>query len=98
MRKHGLSATSIAALAAHPQTRFADHPAWLAHLDRLGLTKLDVTPDPVRVATEAAVWGSVQSHNFLRDAVVLSDDAGQFVMRSVPSHDVGSYAGTWVTT
>lgn len=96
MRKHGLSATSIAALAAHPQTRFADHPAWLAHLDRLGFTKLDVTPDPLRVATEAAVWGSVQAYNFLRDAVVLSDDAGQFVMRSVPSHDVGRHALCWV--
>jgi hypothetical protein len=37
-----------------------------------------VTPDPGRVATEGALWGSVQSHKFLCDAVVLSEDAGPF--------------------
>ena len=47
-----------------------------------------VTPDPVRVATEGALWGSVQSHEHLRDAVVLSDDAGQF--------DIGRHALCWV--
>jgi hypothetical protein len=47
-----------------------------------------VTPDPVRVATEGALWGSVQSHKFLCDAVVLSDDAGQF--------KVGQHALCWV--
>jgi Transposase IS66 family len=88
MRKHSLSAPLIANLAAQPQTAFADQAAWLAHLDRLGFTKLDVTPDPVRVATEGALWGSVQSHKFLCDGVVLSDDAGQF--------NVGQHALCWV--
>jgi hypothetical protein len=88
MRKHSLSAPLIASLAAQPETSFADQAEWLAHLDRLGFTKLDVTPDPVRVATEAALWGSVQSHKFLCDAVVLSDDAGQF--------NVGHHALCWV--
>ena len=78
MRKHSLSAPLIAGLMAQPQTSFADKQAWLAHLEKLGFTKLDVTPDPVRVATEAALWGSVQSHKFLTDGVILSDDAGQF--------------------
>jgi Transposase IS66 family len=88
VRKHSLSAPLIANLAAQPETSFADQAAWLAHLDRLGFTKLDVTPDPVRVATEGALWGSVQSHKFLCDAVVLSDDAGQF--------NVGHHALCWV--
>ena len=88
MRKHSLSVPLIASLAARPQTCFADQATWLAHLDRLGITKLDVTPDPVRVATEGALWGSVQSHKCLCDAVVLSDDAGQF--------DVGHHALCWV--
>ena len=88
MRKHALSAPLIAALAAQPQMHFADKTVWLAHLDRLGFTALDVTPDPVRVATEGALWGSVQSHKFLCDAVVLSDDAGQF--------NVGRHALCWV--
>ena len=78
MRKHDLSAPLIARLMAAPEACFADQQAWLAHLGRLGFTGLTMTPDPVRVATEGAVWGSVQSHKFLCDAVVLSDDAGQF--------------------
>ncbi len=103
MRKHSLSAPLIASLAAQPETSFADQAAWLAHLDRLGFTKLEVTPepadrfaghrfasrpDPVRVATEGALWGSVRSHRFLCEAVILSDDAGQF--------NVGHHALCWV--
>jgi hypothetical protein len=88
MRKHDLSAPLIARLTAQPQTRFADEAGWLAHLDHLGFTALNVTPNPVRVATEGALWGSVQSHKFLCDAVVLSDDAGQF--------NVGRHALCWV--
>ena len=88
MRKHALSAPLIARLADQAQTHFADQATWLAHLDRLGFTALDVTPNPVRVATEAALWGSVQSHKFLCDGVVLSDDAGQF--------NVGKHALCWV--
>ena len=88
MRKHALSAPLIARLMAEPATRFADQATWLAHLDRLGFTDLNVTPDPVRVATEGALWGSVQSHKFLCDAVVLSDDAGQF--------NIGQHALCWV--
>ena len=88
MRKHSLAAPLVAELAAQPQKEFADHEAWLAHLERLGFTKLDVTPDPVRVATEGALWGSVQSHKFLCDGVILSDDAGQF--------NVGRHALCWV--
>ena len=105
MRKHALSAPLIASLMAEPQTRFADQATWLAHLGRLGFTALEVTPepadrfawhrfasrpDPVRVATEGALWGSVQSHQFLCEAVVLSDDAGQF--------NVGQHALCWVHT
>jgi hypothetical protein len=78
LRKHSLPAPLIASLRAEPQTCFADQATWLAHLDRLGFTALDITPNPVRVATEGALWGSVQSHKFLCEAVILSDDAGQF--------------------
>ena len=88
MREHGLSAASIARLAACPETRFANQAAWMAHLERLGLTTLKVTPDPVQIATEGALWGSVQAHEFLCDAVILSDDAGQF--------NIGRHALCWV--
>ncbi len=88
MREHSLPAASIALLAAGPQTRFADQATWMAHLDRRGFNALKVTLEPVRVATEGALWGSVQAHEFLCDAVVLSDDAGQF--------NIGQHALCWV--
>ena len=88
MRNQGLSAAAIALLKAKPQTRFSDQIAWKAHLDRLGFNALKITPDPVRVASEGALWGSVQAHEFLCDAVILSDDAGQF--------NIGRHALCWV--
>jgi Transposase IS66 family len=78
MRQRALSGPVIARLAEHPDKQFADTAAWQAHLERLGITELRVTPDPVQIATEGALWGSVHSHEFLREAVVVSDDAGQF--------------------
>jgi hypothetical protein len=88
MRNQGLPAATIARLKAEPETRFSDKAAWQAHLDRLGFNALKVTPEPVRVATEGASWGSVQAHEFLCDAVILSDDAGQF--------NIGQHALCWV--
>ena len=40
------------------------------------------------IATEGAQWGSIHAHGFLQDAVVLSDDAGQFA--------IGRHALCWV--
>ncbi len=88
MRRHDLSAVAIALLMARPEQRFDDQAAWTAHLAVLGLDTLNIKPDPVRVASEGALWGSVQSRGFLCDAVVLSDDAGQF--------NVGRHALCWV--
>jgi hypothetical protein len=77
MREHALAGTLVQRLALHAQRRFADATAWLDHLAQLGLTSLQVTPDPVRVASEGALWGAATEHGFLGEAVVLSDDAVQ---------------------
>jgi len=63
MRNQGLPASTIALLKAEPRTRFGGQSAWQAHLGRLGFNGLKVTPDPVRVATEGALWGSVRRTN-----------------------------------
>ena len=42
----------------------------------------------MRVATEGALWGAVAAHGFLCEAVVVSDDAGQF--------NVGRHALCWI--
>jgi hypothetical protein len=80
MRQRALAGPVIAKLAAHPERHFEDTGAWMRHLERLGVTALSVTPDPVRIATEGSVWGSVKAHGLLPDTTVLSDDAGQFAI------------------
>jgi hypothetical protein len=88
MRQRALSGSVIARLAADPDQRFADEAAWQRHLDRLGISGMRVTPDPVQIATEGVVWGAIKDHGLLPDTVVLSDDAGQFA--------VGDHALCWV--
>jgi AraC-like DNA-binding protein len=88
MRDHALAGPLLQQLAGHEQRRFADETTWMRHLEQLGMTSLTVTPDPVRIATEGALWGAVSAHGFLCEAVVLSDDAGQF--------DVGQHALCWI--
>jgi hypothetical protein len=93
MRDRGLAAPLIARLAEAGETHFADQPAWQAHLGRLAIAAppgadVAVIQDPVQIATEGAEWGSIHAHGFLHDAVVLSDDAGQFA--------VGRHALCWV--
>jgi Transposase IS66 family len=80
MRQRSLAGPVIARLAEHPEHRFPDAAAWRRHLERLGIAALTVTPDPVKIATEGAVWGSVKAHGLLPDTVILSDDAGQFAL------------------
>jgi hypothetical protein len=88
MREHALAGPVIQLLAAHERRQFADQAAWQDHLQRLGISALQVAPDPARVATEGALWGAVAEHGFLHEAVIVSDDAGQF--------NVGQHALCWI--
>jgi len=88
MRERALAAHVIARLVEHPHRCFCDRKAWNAHLDVLGVTALKINPDPVLIATEGALWGSVKAHGLLPDTVIVSDDAGQF--------KVGSHGLCWV--
>ena len=103
MREHDLSGPVVRQLAGHGQRQFAEQAAWQRHLEQLGIAALEVTPepadrlaghrfasrpDPVRVATEGALWGAVAEHGFLNEAVIVSDDAGQF--------NVGEHALCWI--
>src|SRR6202045_4938966 len=78
MRGRNLAGSVITVLAGQGEMRFADLVAWQAHLDHLGIPALDVTPDPVCIATEGALWGSIKAHGFLPTTAIISDDAGQF--------------------
>jgi hypothetical protein len=88
MRQRNLAAHVITRLADHRDRQFSDQNAWIAHLKKLGLTDLKVNPDPVEIATEGALWGSIKAHGLLPNTVIVSDDAGQF--------NVGEHGLCWV--
>src|SRR3954447_2943979 len=88
MRTRALARPFLAALASHPIQIFPDAASWQAHLAALGFDARAVTPDPVQVATEGALWGAIQHHGLLHDTVIVSDGAGQF--------RVGIHALCWV--
>ncbi len=88
MRGRALAGPVIRQLANHPDQHFADRTAWQAHLGRLGITALEILPDPVQIATEGALWGSVKAHGLLSKTVIVSDDAGQF--------NIGRHGLCWV--
>ncbi len=88
MRGHSLSGQVIGLLDAHPAKQFADTSVWSAHLARLGIDHLAVTPDPVQIASEGALWGAICDQGLLAGTVIVSDDAGQF--------RVGTHALCWI--
>lgn len=83
MRERYLAGALIENLDGHTQKIFADETAWSNHLDQLGISQLPhagsgVHPDPVKIATEGALWGSIKAHGLLQNTVIVSDGAGQF--------------------
>jgi hypothetical protein len=88
MRRRGLPETTLAALASCYPKEFANAAALDAHLKALGLADRTVTPDPMALATEGALWGAVRHLGLLENTVVVSDGAGQF--------RVGDHAACWV--
>ena len=73
-----MAAAQIEALASHGDKRFNDGQAWVAHLTSLGFDKLAIHPDPIKVATEGALWGAICEQGLLGDTAIVSDGAGQF--------------------
>jgi hypothetical protein len=77
MRDHKLPQATIARFGS-AKRRFSSRKAFMAYLKRLGLTGLKIKPDPIQIATEGALWGSIAEQGLLDDTVIVSDGAGQF--------------------
>jgi len=76
MFEHGASDNLLNLLEDAPRKRFANLKKWTKHLSRLGI----VTEKEQRLATEGALVGSLFSHGFHDDLVIVSDDAPQFAL------------------
>ncbi len=88
MQNRNLPQAVIDKLADHEERIFSRPEDWARHLQALGLTDLNVAPDPVMIASEGALWGAIRHQGRLLDTVIVSDDAGQF--------RVGLHALCWV--
>jgi hypothetical protein len=88
MKARQLPQAVIDTFAAHRERIFSCPETWERHLQALGLTDQKVTPDPVLIASEGALWGAIRHQGLLADTVIVSDDAGQF--------RVGVHALCWV--
>ena len=98
MRGCNLAQGVIDKLEAHASRLFQSGEQWMGHLRGLGLDDPatnakgvcadKVTPNPVRIASEAALWGAIREQDLLTDAIIVSDAAGQF--------RVGEHALCWV--
>src|SRR6201998_55401 len=88
MRDNHLPQAALDKLASCATRVFPSDPDWMRRLSELGLTDLTVTPDPVRVASEGALWGALQEEGRLGELVIVSDGAGQF--------RVGVHAQCWI--
>ncbi len=78
MRRMKLSGKVVPLLASHRQRRFANGDEWRAHLAALGIAEMKALPDPVKIATQGTLWGTICEAGRIAGTVILSDDAGQF--------------------
>ena len=74
LHEHDAPETLIDRLVEPDDRVFADEDVWTDHLIALGITGAKA----VRLASEAAIAGSLDHHGLLQDAVIVSDGAGQF--------------------
>jgi transposase IS66 family protein len=88
MKERNLPQIVIGKFKQHKARIFSSPEDWERHLRALGLSGLKVAPDPVLVASEAALWGGIHHQGLLPDTVIVSDDAGQF--------RVGAHALCWI--
>ena len=78
MRRMKLSGKVVPLLASHRQRRFANGDEWRAHLAALGIVEMKTLPDPVKIATQGALWGTICEAGRIAGTVIPGDDAGQF--------------------
>ena len=83
MKDRQLPQVAIGKFADHKERIFSRPEDWERHLQALDLTDLDVTPDPVLIASEGALWGAIRHQGLLPDTVIVSDTPASFASASM---------------
>lgn len=78
--------TLLARLRTRDAKRFVNQVPFLEHLAANGIDIFD--KELIRPLAEAGIWGAIRHHGLVGNAVIVSDDAGQF--------RVGNHALCWV--
>ena len=94
MRDNHLPQAALDKLASCATRIFPSDQDWMQRLSELGLNELTITPDPVRVASEGALWGALQEEGRLGELVIVSDGAG--LPGLDPGIRVGVHAQCWI--
>lgn len=85
-KRHGVDPALVNRLRTREPQQFSSQIPFLTYLASKGVDIFD--RDALRMIAEAGIWGSIRHHGLLGNAVIVSDDAGQF--------RVGDHALCWV--
>ncbi len=59
MKERSLSQIVIDKFTQHKDRIFSSPKDWERHLQALALSEIKVLPDPILIASEAALWGAI---------------------------------------
>ena len=90
MRRMKLPGRALSRLMSHRRRRFADGDEWRPRPAEPGTDRMKGRPDPLGVATEGAVRGTVAGAGRIAGTVVTGDDAGQFNVGDARARPSGS--------
>jgi len=89
MRERRVSQALTAALKQAGEQSFYEEAAWQSFAAACGVHATHGgANDPLRIATEGALWGALSDRGLVQDTVFVSDGAGQFA--------IGQHARCWI--
>lgn len=89
MCQRRLSQALTAALKQAGEQGFHDEASWQSFAAACGVRATNgAANDPLRIATEGALWGALSDRGLVQDTVFVSDGAGQFA--------IGHHARCWI--
>lgn len=85
-QRYGTDPTVVTGLRTRTPQHFCNEVPFLHHLASRGIDIFD--REKIRPLDEAGIWGAIRHYGLIGNAVIVSDDAGQF--------RIGTHALCWV--